>query len=59
MRYAVINDKNLVVSVIVWANGIFTAPRNHTVVQSDIAQPGSVYDPKQGKFFPVGNVLSK
>ena len=59
MRYAIINDKNIVVSVIVWAQGQFKTPRGHTVVQSDVAQPGSVYDAKQGKFFPVGTVLSK
>lgn len=57
MRFALINDKNLVVSVIVWPKGQFKAPAGHTVVQSDVAQPGSVYDPKAGKFFPVGTVL--
>ncbi len=57
MRYAIVNEKNIVVSVIVWNKGQFKAPRNQTVVQSDMAQPGSVYDPKEGKFFPVGTVL--
>ena len=58
MRYAIINNKNIVVSVIVWNQGQFVPPRNHIVVQSDIAQPGSVYDPKQGKFFPAGTIIS-
>ena len=54
MRFAIINDKNIVVSIIVWPNGQFIPPRDHTIVQSDVAQPGSSYDPKQGRFFPVG-----
>lgn len=50
MRFAIINDKNRVISVVVWPNGKFQAPRNCTVIQSDIAQPGSMYDPKTGLF---------
>ena len=57
MRYAIINEKNIVRSIVVWPNGKFEVPRGHIVVESDVAQPGSVYDPKEGKFYPVGTVL--
>lgn len=54
MRYAIINNNNLVISVVVWAGGEFRPPRNHILVQSDVAQPGYIYDPKQEKFYPAG-----
>ena len=54
MRFAIINEKNIVHSVIVWPNGQFKPPRGFTVIQSDVAQPGNQYDPKQGKFFAMG-----
>lgn len=56
MRFAIINEKNIVHSIIVWPQGQFKPPRGHTIVQSDVAQPGNQYDPKQGKFFAMGSI---
>lgn len=55
MRFAIINEKNIVVSVVVWPDGKFVPPRGHTVVQSDVAQPGNMYDPISGTFSPLKN----
>ncbi len=52
MRYAIVNLNNFVVSIVVWPNGNFEAPRDHKVIQSDIAQPGWKYNPGTGLFVP-------
>ena len=57
MRFAIINSRNMVVSIIVWPHGQIIPPKGHRVVVSHVAQPGSIYDPKEGRFLPVGIVL--
>lgn len=51
MRFAIVNNNNHVVSIVVWEKGEFKPPRNHTVIQSDIAQPNCIYDPIKKTFF--------
>lgn len=50
VKYAIINKDNQVVNVIVWVNGAFVAPRDHTVVESDGAKIGDLYNPEDGSF---------
>lgn len=51
MRFAIVNNNNQVVSIVVWEMGEFKPPRNHTVIQSDVAQPNCIYDPIKKTFF--------
>lgn len=49
-RHAVINKDGRVVNVIIWDGAEFLAPRDHYVVQSDLADIGDSYDFKSLAF---------
>ncbi len=50
-RHAVIeNESRLVVNCVEWNGGEWLPPRNHLVVQSDIANIGDIYDEKNKSF---------
>lgn len=50
MRHAIIDQSNEVVNIIIWEGAEWLPPRNHTVVQSDSAAIGDIYEPTTGTF---------
>jgi len=42
--HAIINQDGIVVNIVIWEGHEWTPPRNHTVVQTDIARIGDIYD---------------
>lgn len=50
MRFAIVNQDNLVVNVIVWEGAEFLPPCNHIVVQNDSVDIGDMYDPATNSF---------
>jgi len=49
MRYVIINSDNKVVNVVV-SSISFIAPRNHTVIVSDTAKIGYIYNTETEEF---------
>ena len=55
MKYAILDSKNIVVSMVIWPNGVFNTPDDHTAKASAVAEIGDSY--KNGKFMkPDGSV---
>lgn len=55
MKHAIIDSNNLVVSMVIWPDGIFSVPKGHTAVVSDIAKIGDRHE--NGNFIkPDGSV---
>lgn len=50
MKHAIINQDNKVVNIIIWEGAEWLPPRNHTVVRSDEANIGDIYDPVTNTF---------
>jgi len=44
------NETNLVVNIIVWDGAKWLPPRDHSVIQSDTANIGDLYDPQTQTF---------
>ncbi len=44
MRHAIVNKDGKVVNVIIWEGAEFLPPRDHYVIQSDVADMGDSYD---------------
>lgn len=44
MRHAIVNKDGKVVNVIIWEGSEFLPPRDHYVIQSDVADIGDSYD---------------
>lgn len=49
-RFAIVNDKNEVVNVIVWEGAEFLPPRGHSVIKDDGVDVHDLYDPQAKKF---------
>lgn len=50
------NETNKVVNVIVWEGAEWLPPRNHLVIQSDVANIGDIYNPETQTFYPSEEV---
>lgn len=50
MRFAIVNQDNVVVNVIIWGGAEFLPPRNHRVVQNDSVDLGDIYNPDDNTF---------
>lgn len=52
-KYAMVNPENMVANVIMWDGKTpYTPPKGYTLVQSETANIGDIYDPKTGSFTP-------
>jgi len=60
MRHAIIDRSLTVINIIKW-DGIskWNSPIGTTVIQSDVAQIGDIYDPKNDVFIPDSARIAK
>jgi hypothetical protein len=50
VRHAIIDRKNVVVNIIVWEGAEWLPPRMHTVVRTEVAELGDIWDPLSRSF---------
>lgn len=55
MKFALINKENIVINIIIWPYGQFSAPDDHLSVESSVARLGDRYE--NGQFIaPDGSI---
>jgi hypothetical protein len=50
MKHAIIDQENKVVNIVIWEGHEWLPPKGHTVVRSDSAHIGDIYDPQSNSF---------
>jgi hypothetical protein len=55
MRHAIVNKDNVVVNIVIWDGREWLPPKNHSVIQSDVACIGDTYDGLKNIFIKKSN----